>query len=249
MQDTERGHRFASLAFTPAVRSAQEAMGSRGHYARLEAGEPFNHELGAREAEFIAARDSFYMATVSETGWPYVQHRGGPPGFLRVLDARTLGFADYRGNKQYVTLGNLRDNDRVSLIMVDYPNRQRLKILGHAHMVAADDSPRISKLLAPGQRGRAERGFEIRVAAFDWNCPQHITPRYTQEEMAAVIDPLRRRIVELESLIKKRRASTHQSALTAGCTGMCAPAKSAPGRRTAPAHSVPTRRSARSRSD
>ena len=181
-------------------------MGSRRHYERQEAGGPFNHELGEREADFISARDSFYMATVSETGWPYVQHRGGPPGFIRVLDARTLGFADYRGNRQYVTLGNLRQDDRVSLIMVDYPNRQRLKILGHARMVVADDSPRMLRLIAPGQPARVERGFEIRVAAFDWNCPQHITPRYTQEQMASAMAPLRRRIAELESLLNSTRA-------------------------------------------
>ncbi|MBU1212787.1 MAG: pyridoxamine 5'-phosphate oxidase family protein [Alphaproteobacteria bacterium] len=133
------GHKFAEIAFTDTVKSVQQAMGSRSGYARREGGDvDFNVRLGPSEAQFIAERDSFYMATVSETGWPYVQHRGGPKGFLRVLDEKTLGFADFSGNRQYVSVGNLKTDDRVSLFLMDYPNRTRLKVLGRARVVGAD---------------------------------------------------------------------------------------------------------------
>jgi hypothetical protein len=180
------GHRFAEIAFTPAVRAEQRARGSRDAYARLEAGPPRNHALGAREAAFVAARDGFYLASVSETGWPYVQFRGGPPGFLRVLDDATLGFADLRGNRQYVTLGNLSRDDRVALFLMDYAGRQRLKLLGHARAVeVGEDAELAARLAVPGYAGVVERAVLVRVAAFDWNCPQHITPRFTRAELAA----------------------------------------------------------------
>jgi predicted pyridoxine 5'-phosphate oxidase superfamily flavin-nucleotide-binding protein len=148
------------------------------------------------EVDFIAARDSFYMATVSETGWPYVQHRGGPPGFLKVLDPTTLGFADFRGNRQYITLGNLAVNDRAALILVDYPNRQRLKILAHVEARDLANDPELAARLAlPGYKGKVERGFVLRLERFDWNCPQHITPRFTAAELA----PLRARVEQLEA--------------------------------------------------
>lgn len=179
------GHRFAELAFTPNVRAMQELQGSRSHYARMEGGEPFNDELTEREAQFLSERDSLYMASVSETGWPYVQHRGGPPGFLKVIDPHTIGFADFRGNRQYVSVGNLASNDRVALILVDYPNRRRLKLLGHAQVVTPEQTELLVALHTPGYPARVERGLLIRVAAFDWNCPQHITPRFTQAEWRA----------------------------------------------------------------
>jgi predicted pyridoxine 5'-phosphate oxidase superfamily flavin-nucleotide-binding protein len=179
------GHRFAELAFTPNVRAMQELQGSRAHYARMEGGEPFNDELTEREAQFLSERDSLYLASVSETGWPYVQHRGGPPGFLKVIDPRTIGFADFRGNRQYVSVGNLASNDRVALILVDYPNRSRLKLLGHAQIIAPEQTDLLAALQTPGYRGKVERGLLIRITAFDWNCPQHITPRYTQAEWSA----------------------------------------------------------------
>ncbi|HVF17880.1 MAG TPA: pyridoxamine 5'-phosphate oxidase family protein, partial [Steroidobacteraceae bacterium] len=147
---------------------------------------------------FILARDSFYMATVSETGWPYVQHRGGPAGFLKVLDSKTLGFADYRGNRQYVSTGNLSNNDRIAMILVDYPNRQRLKIMGHVTIVHPEETELLKKLESPGYAARVERGFRIAVAAFDWNCPQHITPRFTEAEVESVVGPLQQRLVQLE---------------------------------------------------
>tara|TARA_R110002072_G_scaffold9971_1_gene47327 strand:- start:512 stop:1063 length:552 start_codon:yes stop_codon:yes gene_type:complete len=174
---------FADIAFTPTVKALQEDAGSRASYARME--ESPAGSLGPREWAFLAERDSFYMASVSETGWPYVQHRGGPAGFLKVLDGNTVGFADFRGNKQYVSTGNLMNDDRVSLILVDYPNRQRLKLLGHVRLVGAEEPVVLEKLVRPDYRARVERGFLIDIAALDWNCPQHITPRYTLDEIAA----------------------------------------------------------------
>jgi predicted pyridoxine 5'-phosphate oxidase superfamily flavin-nucleotide-binding protein len=177
------GHRFAALAFTKSVREVQETLGSRAGYAALDKGEDSNHVLTGREAAFIAARDSFYMASVSETGWPYVQHRGGPAGFVRILDERTIGFADFRGNRQYVSVGNLRKDDRVALFFMDYPNRARLKALGRVRLVGGGEAGLLARLEVPGYRAKVERGFIIRIEAFDWNCSQHITPRYTEAEI------------------------------------------------------------------
>ena len=194
------GHKFAEIAFTPAVRHVQEQLGSRSNYARMETGEAMrNHVLGPSEAGFIGERDSFYMASVSETGWPYIQHRGGPKGFVRVLDEKTIGFADYRGNRQYVSVGNLMTNDRVSLFFMDYPNRTRLKLLGRARLIDASDAAALERLDVPGYRARIERGFLISVKAFDWNCPQHITQRYTLADIGQATASLRRRIAELET--------------------------------------------------
>lgn len=181
-------HAFGQLMFTPQVKAVQSRMGSRGAYERVEASDAAPRDaIGPAEAAFIASRDSFYMATVSETGWPYVQHRGGPPGFLAVLDERTLAFADFRGNRQYVSVGNLLSDDRVSLILMDYPNRQRLKVLGRVRLVEASEDPQLMERLRPADyRAKVERAFIIDVAAFDWNCPQHITPRFTKAELAAL---------------------------------------------------------------
>jgi predicted pyridoxine 5'-phosphate oxidase superfamily flavin-nucleotide-binding protein len=179
------GHRFAEITFTPTVCDLQVAHGSRDRYAAMEAGADANSLLGEPEAEFIGARDSFYMASVSETGWPYVQHRGGPAGFMRVLDEHTLGFADFRGNRQFVSTGNLTRDDRVSLIFMDYPNRRRLKLLGRVKIVGLEDTDTLARLELEDYRARVDRGMLITVEAFDWNCPQHITPRFTEAEMAA----------------------------------------------------------------
>ena len=194
-------HKFAELAFTPAVRALRESMGSRKAYEKAE-GAPLHHDrLGDAERDFIAERDSFYLATVSETGLPYIQHRGGLPGFVRVLDEKTLGFADFRGNRQYITLGNLAGNDRVALFFMDYPRQARLKLLGRARsIVIEDDLGLAAKLAMPGYSAKIERGFLISVEAFDWNCSQHITPRFTAVEVAAIVTPLQQRIRELESL-------------------------------------------------
>jgi predicted pyridoxine 5'-phosphate oxidase superfamily flavin-nucleotide-binding protein len=167
---------FCQLAFTPSVLAAQEKYNGRS--SAPPAGGLKPAPLGPDEAAFIADRDSFYLATVSETGWPYIQHRGGPRGFLRVLDDHTLGFADFGGNRQLVTVGNLAQNDRVALFLMDYDRRERLKLLGHARVLAAsEDAPLATRLTVPDYRARIERLFLIDVVAFDWNCPQHITPR------------------------------------------------------------------------
>lgn len=201
------GHRFAEIAFTPGVKAVQEQNGSRRSYARMEGGAPMRHRLSEREAQFIAARDSFYMATVSETGWPYIQHRGGPAGFLRVLDEKTIGFADFSGNRQYISVGNLSGNDRVSLFLMDYANRTRLKILGRVRLIAPDDAETMRKLTLDGVESRIERGFLIDVEAFDWNCPQHITERYTLADVEHATAALRARIAELEARLHQGNAS------------------------------------------
>ncbi|MCP4563921.1 MAG: pyridoxamine 5-phosphate oxidase [Bosea sp.] len=192
-------HRFLEIATTPAVKAAQEALGSRRSYARQEEGEPHNHRLGEAEAGFIAARDSFYLASVSETGWPYLQHRGGPAGFLRVLDETTLGFADLRGNRQYLSLGNLTADDRLCLFLMDYGHRARLKIFGRARFHDLATEPELARrLIVPGYRAVPERGVTIKVEAFDWNCPQHITPRFSEAELTPALAPVRQRLEELE---------------------------------------------------
>ena len=181
------GHRYAKLMFSPAAKALQSQGRSRDTYARMEQGEDYNYLLSGKEAQFIRQRDSLYMASVSESGWPYVQHRGGPPGFIKVLDAVTLGFADYRGNRQYISAGNVQSNNRVSLFLMDYPNRRRLKVAGRLEFIDPDDA-RLQALLDPNYRARIERGVLIHIAAFDWNCPQHITPRYTGADIDRMVD-------------------------------------------------------------
>ena len=181
------GHRFGEIAFTDTVKRIQEKMGSRQAYAQREGGEAAGGALGPREATFIGLRDSFYLASVGETGWPYVQHRGGPAGLVRVLDEKTLGFADFRGNRQYVSVGNVTTDDRVCLFFMDYPNRTRLKLFGRAALIGDEAKDRLARLEVPDYRARVERGFLIHVEAFDWNCPQHIAPRYTLAELEALV--------------------------------------------------------------
>lgn len=191
-------HRFAELMFSPAAKSMQAEAGSRAAYDRLErASAPANDHFTARERNFIEQRDSFYMATVSETGWPYVQHRGGSAGFLKILDERTIGFADYRGNKQFVSFGNLATDDRVSLFLMDYPNRQRLKILGHARRIdPGRDAVLAERIVAPGES--SINAIIVALEGFDWNCPQYITPRYTEPELVELLAPVRARLAALE---------------------------------------------------
>ena len=194
------GRHYARIAFTPHVQEEQSRIGSRASYARVEAQGRDDSALGEDETAFLAARDSLYMASVSETGWPYLQHRGGPPGFLKVLDERTLGFADFRGNRQYVSLGNLKGDDRVALFLMDYPNRRRLKVLGHAREVDAVDEPElVAKLADPGYGAVVERGIVITLEGFDWNCSQHITPRFTEPEVRAAVAPLLERLHAVEA--------------------------------------------------
>jgi uncharacterized protein len=197
---------YLDFASTPAVHAAQEANGSGEFWANFN-GDRRSDRLTQAEAAFIAERDSLYMATVSENGWPYVQHRGGPPGFIRILNEKTLAIPDFRGNRQYISTGNLAANDRAALFLMDYPNRRRLKI--YAHIEARDltaDPELAAKLTLPGYRAKVERGLIIRLAAFDWNCPQHITPRFSEAELAPALAPLRARLEALEAENQALRA-------------------------------------------
>jgi predicted pyridoxine 5'-phosphate oxidase superfamily flavin-nucleotide-binding protein len=197
--------RFLEITMTNSVRKAQEHYFGRS--LKL-APQPERDALAEEEMQFIQSRDSFYMATMTETGWPYLQHRGGAPGFLRVLSPTQLGFADYKGNRQVLSTGNLARNDRVSLFLMDYPRRERLKILGHARVEDARAHPElVAQLAEPEAHKIVERLFIIEVVSFDWNCPQHITPRYTAAEVEEIVDPLRQRISELEAQMKKRDAN------------------------------------------
>lgn len=199
-------HRFAEIAFTASVREQQSRFGVADRNDQLKSRGGPNDCFGAAEIEFIGLRDSFYMASISDTGWPYVQHRGGPIGFLRVIDETTLGFADFRGNSQYVSAGNLHHDDRVSLILMDYRNKQRLKLFGHVKLIdAVDDPALIMRLEDPRYRARIERAFVIKLEAFDWNCPQHITARFTETEMSELVRPLHSRIELLEKENEKLR--------------------------------------------
>lgn len=190
---------FLDIAATPSVRAVQAAMGSDGMWQDFKGHREFDR-FTAREIAFIEARDNFYMATVSETGWPYVQHRGGPPGFLKVVDDRTLAFADYRGNRQYISVGNLAADDRASLILVDHAAPARLKIYAHVEAVPLDADPALTALLTvPGYQATHERILLLHLVTFDRNCPQHIATRFTEVEIAAALKPLRERVAALEA--------------------------------------------------
>jgi hypothetical protein len=170
--------------FSVPAKQLQQKYGSRATYERMANSGVGEQELGSNEVEFIAARDSFYISTVTPEGWPYVQHRGGLPGFLRVVDERTLAFADYSGNKQYITAGNLAVNDRFALFLMDYPNRARFKVIGHAKLIEpGTDLVLEAQVRDPRERSRIERIFLLNVVGFDWNCNQHITPRYSRTEI------------------------------------------------------------------
>ena len=189
---------FMDIARTPAVRAAQAEMGADHLWDEAGGRRDFDR-FTDQEAAFIAQQDTFYLASVSETGWPYVQHRGGPAGFLKVIDSQTLAFADYRGNRQYISTGNFKANDRACLILVDYPRRARLKIYVHMETLALDAEPQLTgRVLDRAYGGRPERLFKLRLQAFDWNCPQHITRRFTEAQIATMVQPLRERIAQLE---------------------------------------------------
>jgi len=174
--------------FTNTVKAEQEKRGSRETYERIAA-RPAQGAFSGDEIAFIQSRDSFYLASVSETGWPYVQHRGGPTGFLRVSGPTSLAFADYRGNRQFVSTGNIGQDDRISLILMDYPQKARLKILGHAGIVEVGEDAALAKSLTGDGNPAPERLVTIRVVAFDWNCPKYITPRFTEDEVTALVAP------------------------------------------------------------
>ena len=190
---------FGNLAFTPLVKQLQERYGSRKQYERMEQSGASQDRLTDFEREFLADRDTFYWATTGSTGWPYVQHRGGPKGFLKVIDDRTLAFADFRGNKQYITTGNLLSDDRVAIILVDYPHQARLKILGRVEIFEGVKAEKwLARVRVEGYKATIERVFVIHVEAYDWNCPQHITPRYTAEEVQEGMRSVQERIQTLE---------------------------------------------------
>lgn len=204
---------FAEIAFTPSVLAEQARQGSSGSYAKfLDDGVMTGDVLGQAEAAFIAERDGFYQATVSETGWPYVQFRGGPRGFLKVLDEKTLAYADFRGNRQYLSVGNLRGDGRIALILVDYPNRRRLKLWGHARIVEIVADPAlVERLHDPAYRAKPERAVVITVAALDWNCPQHLPQRYTLEELEPALAQVRAELQRLQAeneALRKAAASS-----------------------------------------
>jgi uncharacterized protein len=197
---------FGSLVFTPAVKALQERYGSSRQYARLQGTESSPARLGPQEVEFIGERDTFFMATLGSTGWPYVQHRGGPRGFLKVIDESTISFADFRGNKQYISTGNLMTDSRVALILVDYPRQLRLKILGRVEIFEGDQGREwMKKVRDPEYKGFTERVFVVRIEAFDWNCQQHIVPRYTEEEIREAVAPAEKRMHELQRENEKLR--------------------------------------------
>src|SRR5215470_1098982 len=196
---TAMSYGFLDVAVTPSVRAVQAKMGADRIWQDFKGHRKFDR-FTENEAAFIANRDSFYMATVSETGWPYVQHRGGPRGFLKVVDDRTLAFADYRGNRQYISTGNLAADDRACLFLMDYPHRARLKIYAQVETLTLDDDPDLTALVTmPDHKVKLERIFRLRLKAFDWNCQQHITPRFAEYEIAEAVHSLRDRLVRLES--------------------------------------------------
>jgi len=214
---------FLDIASTPGVRAAQEANGSGEFWAGFDGDRAFDRFTPA-EAAFIAERDSLYMATISESGWPYVQHRGGPPGFIRVLDEKTLAIPDFRGNRQYISTGNLATNDRAALILMDYPHRRRLKL--YAHVEAKDlaaDSELAAKLALPDYRAKVERALIMHLTAYDWNCPQHITPRFSEAELEPSLAPFRARLEALEAENQALRAELAASRQPLGRPGMSTP--------------------------
>jgi uncharacterized protein len=207
---------FGSLLFTPLVKKLQERYGSRRQYERMENSGASQDRFTEFETQFLAQRDSFYMATMGAAGWPYVQHRGGPKGFLKVIDDHTLAFGDLRGNKQYITTGNLLTDDRVALIMVDYPRQARLKILGRVEIFEGEKAAEwLPRVRMPQEKTPIERVLVIHVEAYDWNCPQHITPRYSVEELREGMKDVEKRLQSLEqeneTLRKELAATRHGS--------------------------------------
>ena len=194
---------YAELVFSASVKEIQKRLGSRANYARMER-ETYVDGLTDYEIDFISQRDSFYMASIGENNFPYIQHRGGPKGFLKVLDSKRVGFIDFRGNMQYITVGNTVNNSNVSIIMMDYPARTRLKILAKAEIVELKDNPELYHLLDLSEyKFRPEWMMLLNIEAYDWNCPQHITPRYTVAEITGVFDSQQRYTQKLEEEIKE----------------------------------------------
>ncbi|WP_020529890.1 pyridoxamine 5'-phosphate oxidase family protein [Flexithrix dorotheae] len=196
---------YAKLAFTEAIKKLQQAYGSRSNYEKMER---FSDQegLSPRETKLIEGRNSFYMASHGANDFPYIQHRGGPTGFLKVLNSQTLGFLDFSGNKQYITVGNAQTNNKVALILVDYPARARLKIYAELEVLSLEENPELTaRLSLPDYKHRPERVILLHIKAFDWNCPQHLTPRFTQEEIEKAFAPQFEYIQYLEAEVKRLR--------------------------------------------
>ena len=194
----------SDIAFTPAVKALQERNGSRAGYARMAEKKDWHDTVTPDLAAFLAERDSFYLATASAEGRPYIQHRGGPKGFLKVLDEQTLAFADFAGNAQYISIGNLDENDKAFIFLMDYPNRRRIKIWGTAKVVEGDDEL-LTRLIDSDYRGKPQRALVFQVQAWDVNCPQHIKPRWTEEELSPIVEELRARVDQLEAENRRLR--------------------------------------------
>jgi len=197
---------FAKIAFTESVKAVQARYGSRNAYAKFDLDDNNRDYLSDFEARFLAERDSFYLGSVSENGWPYIQHRGGPKGFIKMLDNKTIGFADFRGNKQYISVGNLSADNRVFLFFMDYPNRKRLKIWARAKIVyEEEDAKLIARLALPAYPAKVEQGIIMTIEALDWNCPQHITPRYSKADVEQLIAPLQAEILALKTQLASKQ--------------------------------------------
>lgn len=195
---------FARFAFTDGVKKLQEKYGSRSSYARMESLMADKDGITESEQMFIESRDSFYMASIGENGYPYIQHRGGPAGFIKVIDSHTIGVVDFRGNKQYISVGNVMEHPQVSLFLMDYPHKTRLKIYADARIVELADNPELFDLIDPAEyKHTPERMLIFDVKAFDWNCPQHITPRYTVDEIKEAFAPQNEYVLKLEYEIAK----------------------------------------------
>jgi predicted pyridoxine 5'-phosphate oxidase superfamily flavin-nucleotide-binding protein len=192
----------SDIAFTPAVKTIQKRKGSRQSYARMEQTHGWQTKVTADLAEFLAGLDMFYLGTANAEGQPYIQYRGGSPGFLKVIDERTLGFADFGGNRQYITLGNLSENPKAFIFLMDYANSQRVKLWGTARVIE-DDADLLDRLRDPGYQGKAERAILFHVEAWDINCQQHIHKRYSERQMAPIVEKLQARIRELEAELAK----------------------------------------------
>lgn len=188
---------ISDIAFTPAVKAAQQKRGSRENYARMEQGSGWQHEVTPELAAFIGERDSIYLGTASEDGQPYIQHRGGPKGFVKVVGKKTLGFVDYIGNAQYISLGNLEENNKAFIFLMDYPNRRRIKMWGTSEVIE-DDDVLLHRLTNGKYEARPQRSFLFYLEAWDANCPKHILPRWTEAEVAPIVDDLKSRVMELE---------------------------------------------------
>ena len=204
-------NKFHEIAFSDAVKAVQERYGTRRHYAKFESGAQTNDRIGDAETDFIESRDGFYLGTANDDGQPYIQFRGGQPGFLRVLDEQAVGFADFRGNLQYISVGNASANNKVAMFLMDYANRRRLKIFGEIEFHEASDRPDlIGKLADPSYNAKIERAAVIHVTGLEWNCPQHITPKYTMDEVKLMIRPLYKHIESLERELKKYKGRSDE---------------------------------------